>query len=284
MTRIATAALAAISLSMSASTVRAETPLERGAYLVSAVMACDGCHTPRGPGGLDMSRRFSGGSQLFDEPAFTVKGSNISQDRDTGIGSWSVADIKKLMTDGVRPNGVPVAPQMPYAFYKIMTPGDLDAVATYVKSVAAVRNEVQAPVYKSAMHAEPIPGAEKPIGNDVPTDPVKRGFYLATLAHCMECHSRKPEGGQDYKGWWGKGGNEMKGPFGSVKVSNITAHKEKGIGNQTDDQIKTALTKGIGHDGRAFKLPMARQIYFSKLTEQDLNAIVAWVRTIPAAE
>ena len=102
----------------------------------------------------------------------------------------------------------------------------------------------------------------------MPTDPVKRGFYLATIAHCMECHSRKPEGGQDYKGSWGKGGQEMKGPFGSIKVSNITAHKEK----------------GIGHDGRTFKLPMARQIYFSKLTEQDLNAIVAWVRTIPAAE
>jgi mono/diheme cytochrome c family protein len=282
MIRISIAAIAAMSLSIP--TAFAETPLERGAYLVNAVMACDGCHTPRGPGGFDMSKRFSGGSQLFDEPAFTVKGSNITQDRDTGIGSWSVDDIKKLMTEGVRPNGVPIAPQMPYAFYKIMTPGDLDAVAAYTKSMAAVRNEVQPPVYKAALNAVLIPGAEKPVGNDVPTDPVKRGFYLATLAHCMECHSRRPEGGQDYVNSWGRGGHEMKGPFGSVKVSNITAHKEKGIGNQTDDQIKTALTKGIGHDGRAFKLPMARQIYFSKLTEQDLNAIVAWVRTVPAAE
>ena len=97
MNRIATLALAATSFCFSISTVFAETPLERGAYLVSAVMACDGCHTPRGPGGFDMSRRFSGGAQLFDEPAFTVKGSNISQDADTGIGSWSVADIKKLL-------------------------------------------------------------------------------------------------------------------------------------------------------------------------------------------
>jgi mono/diheme cytochrome c family protein len=282
MIRIATLTLALAGLSASAAF--AETPLERGSYLVNAVMACDGCHTPRGPGGFDMSRRFSGGSQLFDEPAFTVKGSNISQDPDSGIGSWSVADIKKLMTEGVRPNGVPVAPQMPYAFYKIMTPRDLDAVAIYIKSMAPMRNEVQPPVYKAALHAAPIPYAEKSIGNDMPADPVKRGFYLATLAHCMECHSRRPEGGQDYVNWWGRGGHEMKGPFGAVKVSNITAHKEKGIGNLTDDQIKQALTKGIGHDGRALKLPMARQVYFSKLTEQDLNAIVAWVRTIPAAE
>lgn len=261
----------------------AQTPVERGAYLVNAVMGCDGCHTPRGPGGFDMSRRFSGGSQVFDEPQFTVKGSNITPDRDTGIGTWSDADIKKMMTDGVRPNGVPVA-QMPYPFYKIITPGDLDAVVAYIKTVAPVRNEVQPPIYKAALHQELIPGAEKPTGNEVPADPVKRGFYLATLAHCMECHARKPGGGQDYIGWLGRGGHEMKGPFGVVKVSNITAHREKGIGAWTDDEIKKALTQGVGRDGRAFKTPMARQVYFSKLTAQDLDAIVAWVRTIPAAE
>ena len=261
----------------------AQTPVERGAYLVNAVMACDGCHTPRGPAGFDMSRRFSGGSQVFDEPQFTVKGSNITPDRDTGIGTWTDADIKKMMTEGLRPNGVPVA-QMPYSFYKIMTPGDLDAVVAYIKTVAPVRNEVQPPNYKAALHQELIPGAEKPIGNEVPADPVKRGFYLATLAHCMECHARKPGGGQDYVGWLGRGGHEMKGPFGVVKVSNITSHREKGIGAWTDNDIKKALTQGVGRDGRAFKTPMARHVYFSKLTAQDLDAIVAWVRTIPPAE
>src|SRR5689334_13558314 len=104
----------------------------RGEYLVNAVMACDGCHTPRGPAGFDMNRRFSGGSQVWDEPAFLVRGSNISQDRETGIGTWSVEDIKKLLVDGVRKNGVPVASLMPYHFYKILTPSDLDAVARYV--------------------------------------------------------------------------------------------------------------------------------------------------------
>ena len=266
------------------STATAETPVERGGYLVNAVMACDGCHTPRGPQGFDMSKRFSGGSQLFDELAFVVKGSNITPDKDTGIGSWSDADIKKLMRDGIRPNGTPVAPQMPYGFYKILTDSDLDAIVAYMRTIAPVKNEVQAPNYKAPMQASIIPGAEKPIGATVPDDPVKPGFYLSTIAHCMECHSRKPGEGQDFVNWWGKGGNDMKGPFGVVKVANITAHREKGIGAWTDDEIKQALTRGVGRDGRAFKTPMARQVYFSKLTEQDLNAIVAWVRTIPAAE
>ena len=48
------------------------------------------------------------------------------------------SSYKKLLIEGVRPNGVPVAHQMPYPFYKILTPGDLEAVAAYVKSVPAM--------------------------------------------------------------------------------------------------------------------------------------------------
>ncbi|MGZ3362610.1 MAG: c-type cytochrome, partial [Xanthobacteraceae bacterium] len=134
-------------LAATAGGAHAQTPLERGSYLVNAVMACDGCHTPRTPAGFVMEKRFSGGSQTWDEAAYTVKGSNITPDRETGIGSWSEADLKRLLRDGIRPSGVPVAPQMPFVFYKILTPGDLDAVVTYIRSVAPVRNEVQAPVY-----------------------------------------------------------------------------------------------------------------------------------------
>src|SRR5262245_7752309 len=84
------------------SAARAETPVERGGYLVNAVMACDGCHTPRPPGGaFDMSKRFSGGSQTWDTPQYLVKGSNISPDPETGIGKWSADDFKRGL-DGRR--------------------------------------------------------------------------------------------------------------------------------------------------------------------------------------
>ncbi len=93
---------------------------------------------------------------MLDEPQFTVKGSNITPDRETGIGAWSDADIRQMMTEGVRPNGVPVA-QMPYPFYKIMTPGDLDAVVAYIKTVAPVRNEVPAAELQGRAAARPDP-------------------------------------------------------------------------------------------------------------------------------
>jgi mono/diheme cytochrome c family protein len=277
-------ALSAWALVALIATASAETLLERGSYLVNAVMGCDGCHTPRPGGVFDMSKRFSGGSQIWDEKTFTVRGSNITSDPETGIGSWSEADIKRALTEGVRPSGVPLAPQMPFAFYKVLTPRDLDAVAAYIKSVAPVHNQVPLPVYKAAMHAELIPEAEKPIAEELLRDQVKRGFYLATIAHCMECHSRRPDGSQDYVNWNGKGGYLFKGPYGEIAARNISSHKTAGIGAWTDAEIKRALTQGIGRDGRAFKLPMARQVYFSKMTDGDVDAIVAWVRTIPPIE
>ena len=263
----------------------AETPVERGSYLVNAVMACDGCHTPRGAGGVFvMEKRFSGGSQTWDTPKYTVKGSNITPDGETGIGTWSETELRRALTDGVRPNGVALAPQMPFAFYRILTPHDLDAVVAYVRAAAPVRNAVQPPVYKAEARAEPIPNAEKAIDEASLDDPVKRGFYLATIAHCMECHSRRPDGTQDYVNWWGRGGYEFKDTWGTARASNITSHPTAGIGKWSDDEIKRALTQGIGRDGRTFKPPMARHVYFSKLTEADLTALVAWVRTLPPLE
>ena len=155
----------------------AETLLERGSYLVNAVMACDSCHTPRGPqGALVMEKRFSGGSQTWDEPTFLVKGANITPDQDTGIGTWSEHDLKRALIEGARPGharlgGVPLVPQMPFNFYKILLPRDLEAVVAYVRSVAPVRNEVQRPIYKAQTQVNLVPGAERPIEESALRDP-----------------------------------------------------------------------------------------------------------------
>jgi hypothetical protein len=77
--RVVTIILAALGAVLSVA--RAETPIERGGYLVNAVMACDGCHTPRPPGGaFDMSRRFSGAARGLSWWKFSpaVSGSIIS--------------------------------------------------------------------------------------------------------------------------------------------------------------------------------------------------------------
>jgi hypothetical protein len=84
--------------------------------------------------------------------------------------------------------------------------------------------------------------------------------------------------------WWGRGGAAF-GPKGKqVRASNITSHKTAGLGSWTDEEIKRTLTQGVGRDGRQLATQMQRQIYFAKMTTQDLNAIVAWLRTLPPKE
>src|SRR5271166_1362620 len=87
-----------------ASMASAETPLERGSYLVNTIMTCGNCHSPKGSPEAIAGKDFSGGLS-WDEPPFKVTASNITQDKDTGIGAWSDADIKKLLRTGLRPNG-----------------------------------------------------------------------------------------------------------------------------------------------------------------------------------
>src|ERR1700712_2129191 len=89
----------------------AQSPVARGGYLVNGILTCGNCHTPRLPDGrFDMERQLSGGPQTWDEPAFTVKGANITPDRETGIGAWSDVQLKRAIQHGVRPDGLTLAP------------------------------------------------------------------------------------------------------------------------------------------------------------------------------
>ena len=57
----------------SATTAAAQTPVERGGYLVNTVMTCNNCHTPMGPNGPQFDKALSGGLR-FNEPPFDVAG------------------------------------------------------------------------------------------------------------------------------------------------------------------------------------------------------------------
>jgi len=273
--------LAALALAATQA-VCAETPLERGKYLVEGILTCGNCHTPRGPGGvLDTSRRHAGGPQVWETAQYKVHPSNITPDRQTGIGGWSAAQVKAAIHDGKRPNGQQIAPQMPYAFYQVFRPADLDAVVAYVQSLPAVARKVELPVYKvKRMTVDIPPGAENPLPEAALEDPVKRGFYLATIGHCMECHTPTASGHRDFKNALGTGGERFEGPWGVTVSRNITPHKENGIGAWTDDEVKRAITQGVRKDGTKLRPPMGFA-WYATMTDADLNAIVAYLRTVP---
>ena len=114
------------------------------------------------------------------------------------------------------------------------------------------------------------------------SDPVKRGFYLVTIGHCMECHTPMGTRRRLTSPPPRQGRPEFTGPWGESFSRNITSHKEKGIGAWTDDEIKRAITQGIARTARGSSRRWA--MLYARMTDADLNAIVAYLRTVPPKE
>ena len=256
--------------------------VKRGDYLVNGIMTCANCHSPKGPPAVTAGKDFSGGLS-WDEPPFKVTAPNITPDKETGIGGWTDADIKTVMRTGIRPNGVHVAMIMPTGFYHIMTDRDLDAVVAYLRTIKPVSNKVADPIYKMPQVEHVLPGGDKPFTESMMSDKVKKGFYLSTIAHCMECHTPMEKGVRQWGTRLGAGGFEFPGPWGVSVSRNITSSKTKGIGGWTDEEIKRAIATGVDRQGNKLKPPMGFQ-YYSTVSADDLDALVAYLRTVPAID
>jgi mono/diheme cytochrome c family protein len=267
--------------------------VERGRYLVESILGCGNCHTPKTAEGEPIaSRNLSGGGLTFSVPPFAGAASNITPDHDTGIGAWSDEDIKRAIVEGRRPNhgrlaNTELAVVMATSFFKALTPSDLDAVVAYLRSIPAIRHEIAPPVYRMAQKHQPFPDAEAGFDDARMGDPVYRGRYLATIAHCMECHTPMEKGVFDYNRS-GAGGRVFNvqlvqgfpSSWTGSRAANITSHRTAGIGAWTDDEIKRAISQGISRDGRKLQPPMGIS-YYAKLNPSDLSAIVAYLRTLP---
>jgi mono/diheme cytochrome c family protein len=118
---------------------RAETPVERGKYLVG-IMDCGGCHTTGALTGKPEPTGYLAGADIgWAIPNIgVVYPRNITPDKETGIGSWSTDDIIKLLRTGTRPDGREVAPIMNWRSYGTLTDIDIHALAAYLRSIPAV--------------------------------------------------------------------------------------------------------------------------------------------------
>src|ERR1700716_2689958 len=157
--------IACVLLLAAAGGAMAESPAERGGYLVNTIMACGNCHTPRDADGKTIAEKTFSGGLTFTTPAFIATAPNITPDTETGIGSWSDAEIKRALVEGMRPDhgrlaGVPLAAIMPSNFYKALLPDDLDAIIAYLHTVKPIQNEVPDPVYKVPVRRGASPDAQ----------------------------------------------------------------------------------------------------------------------------
>lgn len=256
-----------------------ETLLERGTYLINGIVACGNCHTPQTPTGPAPGMELAGGF-LIEEPAFTAYAPNITQDKETGIGAWTDAQIIKAIREGIRPDGSVIGPPMPIGLYRNMSDADVKAIVAYLRTVPPVRNAVPRTVYRIPLP----PGYGPPVTQvaEVPRNSIENyGAYLAgPLGHCIECHTPLGKNGvPDFKNRLGAGGNSFPGPWGVSVAANITPHPDGNAGGYTDAQLKTVITTGVRPDGSRLLPPMG-VYYYKNINDADMEALVAYLRTL----
>jgi mono/diheme cytochrome c family protein len=120
--------------------------VERGKYLVT-LARCSDCHTPGSFFGKPDMDRFLGGSEVgLDVPNVGVfYGPNLTPDAETGLGTWSNAQILTAIQTGRVPDGRELAPIMPWRAFANLTRSDALAIAAFLKSLPAVKNKVPGP-------------------------------------------------------------------------------------------------------------------------------------------
>jgi mono/diheme cytochrome c family protein len=124
----------------------ADPAVERGKYLVN-IAGCNDCHTPGYFLGKPDMERFLGGSDVgFEIPGLGVfHGSNLTPDKETGLGGWTDAQVITALQKGARPDGRMLAPIMPWHAFANLTPQDTQAVVAFLRSIPPVKNKVPGP-------------------------------------------------------------------------------------------------------------------------------------------
>jgi mono/diheme cytochrome c family protein len=253
--------------------------VERGAYLARAA-DCLVCHTAEG------GKAYAGGLG-FKLPFGTLYSTNITPDKETGIGNYSDQDFLNAVHRGIRRDGARLYPAMPYTSYTYITDADALAIKAYLFSLLPVKSPAPANtlsfpfnqrwgmIFWSALFNRDTrfmpDSAKSPEWN--------RGAYLAeALAHCGECHTprslafalnnRRKYAGAATAGW---------------HAYNITSDKATGIGAWSDDDIATYLSTGHANGHGAASGPMGEAVdrSFSTFAPEDIRAMVAYLRSVP---
>jgi mono/diheme cytochrome c family protein len=182
-------------------------------------------------------------------------------------GGNRVRDIFLRFRTGM--NGTP----MP-SFLGAATEPELWQLAVYVKSLS------RKPLWE--MQGDEISAYYREQDARAQNDLVRHGEYIAQISLCAFCHSPFREDNTMIDEFKYAGGQRFDvNPFGTFVSYNLTSDKETGLGAWTDDQIKTFVTSGVRRDGsRMLPFPMP-WTNFANMKPQDLNALVAFLRSLP---
>lgn len=251
--------------------------LARGKVLMEGIVACGNCHMAVSAQGEPQFGKPLEGGFKFDDAAFTAYAPNITPDDTTGIGRWSDAQLGKAIREGMRPDGRLIGPPMPIEFYRNISDADLAAIIAWLRAQPAVKHEVPKSVYRI-----PLPPAYGPPVGSVSAPPasdkLRYGEYLATIGHCMECHTPRDDKGMLVRTKWGAGGQSIPGPWG-VSISRNLTPGPGGLKDWSDAEIAHTIRTGLDRNGQALKPPMAFAFY-KNINDADMAALIAYLRSL----
>ena len=260
--------------------------VSRGQYIFAVAGGC-ACHTvPKEPP--------HGGGRAFPIPLGTVYSTNITQDKDTGLGGWSDQQIMDAIIKGVRRDGSRSLPVMPYEKYSGMAQEDLKALVAYLRTLKPVKKatpelKTKAPFVRSLGTWAYLKafGRFSASPAQAPKSGVDRGRYLTEhVALCGDCHTPRNSLGVPQRSLYMAGAGQDIGPLGEG-VPNITPDKETGIGSWKREEIAELLLTGTKPDfdnvqGLMYEVIQGTPHGYKDMTKEDALAIADYLKSIPA--
>jgi len=254
--------------------------VRRGEYLARAA-DCLVCHTA--PGGADYA-----GGLAFPLPFGTLYSTNITADKDTGIGNYTDQEFLNAVQRGIRADGARLYPAMPYTSYTFMSDNDALAIKAYLLSLPAARAQnppdtLQFPFnqrWGMVFWSWAFNPDTRFAPNSAKSAEWNRGAYIAeALAHCGECHT--PRNLAFALDNWRKFAGAVAAGW---RAYDITSDKNTGIGSWSDEEVFAYLAKGHAMGRGTASGPMGEAVdhSFSQMEPADIRALVIYLRSIPA--
>jgi mono/diheme cytochrome c family protein len=258
----------------------------KGKYIFAAAGGGCGCHTEPGKAATGLNA----GGRRFDAPFGTVYSTNITPDRETGIGGWTDDQIIAAIRLGRRPNGERIIPVHPFMVFNGMAEEDLRALVAYLRSVPPIHRpnqpkKISVPLFESVFLPAWLAAfaAKETPPPTAPSSGLARGEYLVrAVGHCGECHT--PRGvTQAVDNSRFLAGNP-KGPENSV-VPNITPDKDTGL-TWSEEEIADYMATGNKPDGDVAgglmgEIVQGTSAGYKDLTKADRLAIARYLKTVP---
>jgi mono/diheme cytochrome c family protein len=236
--------------------------LERGRYLASSVHGCLACHGERdwdAPGAPLVGGLGAGTDWGFHDLPWLVA-SNLTPEPETGIGNVSDDALARAIR------------------YRMIPDEDLAAIIVYIRSLEPVRNKLPRTAVPFPLN-QIIKNLPEPLEGPVPppdlSTPEKRGEYLLRTASCHHCHTPQ-EQGEFLMELDMAGGFVLASPAGPAAATNLTPD---GTG-LLYDEAGFLLVMRTGQIGAAEMSPVMPWAFYGSMTDEDLKAIYAYLRTL----